>query len=167
MSNQSDMTFDEGFLLDRLVECLSICAFQVKSSFENEYFFHKSYEQAQRWLKRYQSLLGFDSCKVIYVQSLLDNLNASFLEHQYLVDLESEELEAVQVHNAKNQQVLKPAASAQLPVFRLLGQRFTTYPLSNQNKAVSIPSRFWFPRPVPTCFTKQFLSNFRPVGGLA
>lgn len=157
MSNQLDMTFDEDFLLDRLVECLSICAFQVKSSFENEYFFHKSYEQAQGWLKRYQSLLGFDSCRVIYVQSLLDNLNASFLEHQSRSYLESEELEAVQVHNAKNQQVSKPAASVQLPVLRVLGQ-VSKAATERPQRSLSLG---WFPT------TAQLLSNTRPVGGLA
>lgn len=47
------MTFDEDFILDRLFECLGICEFQVKRSFENELLFHRSYEQAQRWLNRY------------------------------------------------------------------------------------------------------------------
>ncbi len=171
MSNQLDMTFDEDFFLDRLVECLSICAFQVKSSFENEYFFHKSYEQAQGWLKRYQSLLGFDSCRVIYVQSLLDNLNASFLEHQSRSYLESEELEAVQVHNAKNQQVSKPAASAQLPVFRVLGKEPTklrpVHLLNEEPGWESYYRRFHPYFRTTLTVTKRILSHTRPVGGLA
>lgn len=163
---KSDL-LDEEFILDRLVECLSICSFQARRSFENEHLFHFSYEQAKHWLNRYELLLGADSHKVIYIESKLAIFRASFVEHEILLELESEEQEAVQVHNAKNQQVFKAAASSQLPVFRLLGQGFTTCTLCNQNKAVSIPSRFWFIRPVPTCFTKQFLSYFRPVGGLA
>lgn len=151
------MTFDEDFILDRLFECLGICEFQVKRSFENELLFHRSYQQAQRWLNRYELLLGADSHKVIYIKSKLAILRASFVEHEILLDLESEELETVQEHNAKNKQVLKPAASAQLPVCRVLGQ-VSKAATERQQRPLSLG---WFP------ITAQLLSNTRSVGGLA
>ena len=127
------MTFDEDFILDRLFECLGICEFQVKRSFENKLLFHRSYEQAQRWLNRYELLLGADSHKVIYIKSKLEILNA------------------------KNKQVLKPAASAQLPVCRVLGQ-VSKAATERQQRPLSLG---WFPTPT------KFLSHTRPVGGLA
>lgn len=151
---------DEDFILDRIIECLCICNFQVKRSFENEYLFHGAYEQAQRWLlNHYEPLLGADSHKVIHIKSRLDKLNASFLEHQSRSYLEDEELEAVQVHNAKNQPVSKPAAPAQLPVFRVLGQVTKT-----QVTLGACPlSIDWRPSdPMP----RKLFSITRPVGGL-
>src|SRR5690554_3580643 len=156
MSNQSVMTFDEDFLLDRLVECLSICEFQVKRSFENEYLFHKSYDQARTWLKRYESLLGSDSPKVAHIKTRLDSYVVSLLNVIGVLELEAEEQEAVQVHNAKNQQVSKPAASVQLPVLRVLGQ-VSKAAIKRPERPLSLG---WFPAPT------KFLSNTRPVGGL-
>lgn len=169
MSNQSVMTFDEDFLLDRLVECLSICENQQKNGFDNPELFQKALDKGLSWINNHapKCELGLPSSEICKLEGRLFSISIAFLVHG---------IDEVLHSNEKNQPVPKPAPSAQLSVFRVLGKasKFQSlYALNEQRPSpASVPEWAYWPlfsigwRPSLTV-TKRILSHTRPVGGLA
>lgn len=152
--------FDKAFILDRINECKKLITFrlgraELSPSDDDSDFLNRCLDSYGYWLK----CAGPDYS---FSESESDLLTADFFHFSSLVlcahdgDL-----------NAQTVQVLEQASSRKLSVFRLLGQRFTTYPFRNKGKPVSVPVRYWFMPPKSADYTKQLLSNTRPVGGLA
>ena len=152
--------FDKAFILDRINECKKLITFrlgraELSPSDDDFDFLNRCLDSYGYWLK----CAGPDYS---FSESESDLLTADFFHFSSLVlcahdgDL-----------NAQTVQVLEQASSRKLSVFRLLGQRFTTYPFRNKGKPVSVPVRYWFMPPKSADYTKQLLSNTRPVGGLA
>lgn len=157
MNNQS--FFDRAFILERITECEKMINFHVRRDFArvNDDFesLFRIFESYSAWLCRAVKSVEFSVSETLSMQS-------EMLLLQGLV------LNARQVRiNAQTVQVLEQAPSRKLSVFRVLGQRFTTYPFRNKGKPVSVPVRYWFMPPKSANYTKQLLSNTRPVGGLA
>ena len=154
MTIKQEWFFDKAFVLDAINSCLNICKNQMNYGFDDSDLFKNAFKLGLIRIRDYGHASGL-------LPHDLQDLEDQFYELNYQFQLKAHGL------NDEVKQVSEPAPSAQLPVLRLLGQRFTTYPLCDQNKAVSIPLRLWFTRPVSIPVTKQFLSNFRSVGGLA
>lgn len=163
MTIDEAMNFDKAFVTDRINECLSICESQLKYGCDVAGLFEKAFKLGTSWVQNHCSVSGFTEEEI---SDLQDEFFA--LRLQRLAQVSNAEIQS--------EQVSKPAPSAQLSVFRVLGKasKFQSlYALNEQRPSpASIPEWAFWPllsigwRPSLTV-TKRILSHTRPVGGLA
>lgn len=152
MTFESAITFDKAFVEDRLNECLSLLKFQLQRCLDgfpvNADLCAKALESFQNFSRYAEPAHGFtlDERREFF-DRYFDLKNA-------LKDLKNAEQPKVR---QVNDSVAQPVASAQLSVFSMLGQ-VSKAAIKRPERPLSLG---WFPAPT------KFLSNTRPVGGLA
>lgn len=164
MSNQVAMTFesaiifDKAFVEDRLNECLSLLKFQSQRCLDgfpvNADLCAKALESFQNFSRYAEPAHGFtlDERREFF-DRYFDLKNA-------LKDLKNAEQPKVR---QVNDSVAQPVAPTQLSVLRVLGQ-VSKAATEREERGLSL---LWFPTLVRFPAPTKFLSNTRPVGGLA
>lgn len=158
MSNQVAMTFesaitlDKAFVEDRLNECLSLLKFQLQRCLDgfpvNADLCAKASESFQNFSRYAEPGYGFT------LDERRDFFDRYFYLKGALKDLQNAEQPTVR---QADDSATQPVAPTQLSVFSVLGQV--------SKAATERPQRSLSPGWLPT--PTKFLSNTRPVGGLA
>lgn len=158
MSNQTS-TFDKSFISARIDDCILICSFQVNNGFPNSTLFQQSYDQGISWITNFGHKSGLLPHDLQDAQDHLNSLYDTFIS--YCCEKVNSTLDSsIQVqphHESQPSQVSESTASVELPVLRVLGQ-VSKAAIKRPERPLSLG---WFPAPT------KFLSNTRPVGGLA
>ncbi len=152
MSNQVAMTFDKAFIEDRLNECLALLKFQLQRCLDgfplNADLCAKASESFHKFFRYAEPAYGFTG----------DERNEFIFRWFDLNDAikDLKNVEQPKVRQA-NDSAAQPVAPTQLSVFSVLGQ-VSKAATERPEQPLSLG---WFPAPT------KFLSNTRPVGGLA
>lgn len=164
MSNQTS-TFDKSFVSARIDDCILICSFQVNNGFPNSTLFQQSYEQGISWITNFGHKSGLLPHDLQDAQDHLNSLYDTFIS--YCCEKVNSTLDSsIQVqphHESQPSQVSESTASVELPVLRVLGQ-VSKAATEREKRGLSL---LWFPTLVRFPGATKFLSNTRPVGGLA
>lgn len=90
MTISLDMTFDKGFILDRINECLSICASQIKHGFDIPGLYEKSFSAGYSWIYNHALDSGFTETEISDLKDKLFDLNIQCLAQVAASDAKDE-----------------------------------------------------------------------------
>lgn len=152
MTFESAITFDKAFVEDRLNECLSLLKFQLQRCLDglsvNADLCEKASESFFNFIRHAEVSNGFTDAERTELMFRFFGLKGAIEELQ-----NAEQPTVRQADDSATQ----PVAPTQLSVFSVLGQV--------SKAATERPQRSLSPGWLPT--PTKFLSNTRPVGGLA
>lgn len=152
MTFESAITFDKAFVEDRLNECLSLLKFQLQRCLDgfpvNADLCSKASESFHNFIRHAEVSNGFTVAERSELMFRWFNLNDAIKE---LLNADQPKVRQA------NDSAAQPVAPTQLSVFSVLGQ---VSKAATERPKHSL-YRYWCPTPT------KFLSNTRPVGGLA